>query len=98
VELDKSNAEAWAHISVAYGKGTQYEESIKAGEKAVALNPDSAIAHYNLAMAYYFTRQFDLALQHLETAKHLGFADRDGVLEKVRQEMKGGRKKESRLK
>lgn len=40
----------------------RYEESIAASQRALALDPDLALAHYNLATAY-------LSLHHLDTAE-----------------------------
>jgi serine/threonine-protein kinase len=62
-----------------YLKATgQHEASIRACERALALDPLSLFTNLSLGWAYYFARQYDRALQQghkaLELDPHFGFA------------------------
>ena len=50
----------------------RYNEAIKSYEDALALDPNSMGAHYNLGLAYLETKQYDLANQHAQLAYGLG--------------------------
>jgi tetratricopeptide (TPR) repeat protein len=49
------------------------ENAIAAGEKAISLAPKFGVAHNNLAVAYYYHGDYDLARDHLEQARKLGY-------------------------
>jgi tetratricopeptide (TPR) repeat protein len=42
-------------------------------KKALIIDPDYAKAHYNLAVAYYLNKQYELAIEHCDKAVDLGF-------------------------
>jgi tetratricopeptide (TPR) repeat protein len=50
------------------------DSAIAAGEKAVSLAPKFGVAHNNLAVAYHYHGDYDLALGHLEKARKIGYA------------------------
>ena len=51
--LDAGLGEAFAWQAYALGRAGSFDEAVHAGERAVALEPDLAIAHYFLALAFY---------------------------------------------
>ncbi len=55
--LDAGLGEAFAWQAYALGRAGRFDEAVHAGERAVALEPDLAIAHYFLALAFYGVTQ-----------------------------------------
>ena len=51
-----------------------FPASIAALEKALKLDPNSVNGHYNLGLAYFETKQYDLANAHAQRADQLGAA------------------------
>ena len=49
------------------------DESIHASKKALDLEPKFALAHNNLAVAYYYKEDFEGAIQHFDKAREFGF-------------------------
>jgi tetratricopeptide (TPR) repeat protein len=47
-------------------------QAIESYKKSIALYPESANAHYNLGLAYFDTKQFDLANRHANLSYALG--------------------------
>jgi tetratricopeptide (TPR) repeat protein len=41
-------------------------------KKALEINPDLASAHSNLGVVYYYTKQYDLSVKHINRAIELG--------------------------
>ena len=50
----------------------QYETAIERFKTALELDPDNLNAHYNLALTYLDTKQYELANQHAQRAYALG--------------------------
>jgi len=50
----------------------QYDQAIQSFKYALELQPNLMNAHYNIALAYLETQQFDLANQHAQKAYSLG--------------------------
>ncbi|WDQ17617.1 tetratricopeptide repeat protein [Rhodopirellula sp. P2] len=65
------NANALANAGAAAGQAGKFEISIEWLEKAIALEPDSPVPHYNLAGAYLMTNQVEAAIEQLLIAKRL---------------------------
>jgi len=81
IALDPEFAEAYSFLSYLYSAAWNllypgYEDGLKRAlplaEKAVSLDPRSAIAHMRLGWTLCFLRQFDRALSCFETAAALG--------------------------
>jgi adenylate cyclase len=81
IEIDPEFADAYSFLSYWYtaawnlmfpGFEDGLERALPMAEKAVSLDPDSAIAHMRLGWTLCFMRQFDSALSSFETAKTLG--------------------------
>ena len=49
------------------------DESIAANKKALKLEPDFAVAHYNLSITYLEKSETTKAVEHFDRAKALGF-------------------------
>jgi len=74
IRTSPANINAYANLIAAYGDEGKFKEAINIGKKALELNPESAVSHYNLAVAYYLDKQYGLAIKHLGIARRLGFA------------------------
>ncbi|MCC6347929.1 MAG: tetratricopeptide repeat protein [Nitrospirales bacterium] len=46
------DADAWYHLADLYDRNSQYEEAIKAYQKAVELKPDNGYAYFKIGTAY----------------------------------------------
>lgn len=60
-----------------YIKKGEYTKSIACFQSAVAINPDSAEAHYQLAESFYHNKQMKEALKHYEKSLKLNSNDFD---------------------
>jgi tetratricopeptide (TPR) repeat protein len=65
-------------------RAKRYKDAIASYERALALEPDSMNAHYNLALTYLETRQFAEANQHAQRAYALG-ATLPGLRQRLQQ-------------
>jgi Flp pilus assembly protein TadD len=87
-EEDPENANAWAALGGADMLTHREEEARNAYEKALRVDPDSWIAHYNFG--FYLARkgEKEAALQHLDRAVFLlgrsGSVDRAAVIDDLR--------------
>jgi tetratricopeptide (TPR) repeat protein len=62
----------------------QYEQAIQSFTYALGLDPNSTNAHYNMALTYLDTKQFELANEHAQKAYSLG-ATLPGLRERLMQ-------------
>lgn len=74
LDIDPENAEVYNDLAIAYASCGKISESIDASRRAIAIDPDFAIAHMNLAMTYYYSKRYDLAVEHYDRAVELGCA------------------------
>jgi tetratricopeptide (TPR) repeat protein len=79
-----SNIKYYTNLCAAYGDLKKFKEAIKSASKAIELDPNSGGAHYNLSVAYYFDKQYDLAFRHLGIATNLGFRPDPDFVAKVK--------------
>ena len=63
--------EAYLSIGNAYRELRQPDQAIAAFEKAIAVKPDYAIAHFNLGLVLAQQKRLPEARQHLETAARM---------------------------
>lgn len=49
-----------------------YDEAITEYKKAIEINPSYAKAHYNLTIAYYYKKEYSLAIEYCDRAIELG--------------------------
>lgn len=64
---------AHANLGAFYGEKNRLDEAIVQLQEALALDPNYAKAHYNLAVAYLRKKESLLAMQHFERALDLGY-------------------------
>jgi tetratricopeptide (TPR) repeat protein len=74
IERNPGAAQTW----LVYGIHLQYinqpSAAIDSYKKSIELNPSSANAHYNLGLAYFDNRQFELANRQAQLAALLGMS------------------------
>ena len=63
-------------------RAKRFPAAIASFEKALTIDPDSVNAHYNLGLAYFETKQFELANVHAQRAYQLG-ASAPGLRDKL---------------
>ena len=73
IEINPNSPEAYNNLAAAYGFSGNFEKTIEFSQKSTALDPRFAPAYNNLAVAYYGMKQYDLAVQNIDTAMRLGF-------------------------
>ena len=72
VQLMPRHAVAWSDLCLAQVRdGSNPEAAVASGRQAVSLKPESAAAHYNLALALQVWRDLNAALQHFLEADSL---------------------------
>lgn len=54
-------------------KSGQRDKAIESYKRAIELDPNYAEAHYNLGLAYYHQKKYDLANQHAQIAYSYGY-------------------------
>lgn len=72
-ELKKNRIFRLDELGQAFVTGAKFKEAIEAYKKILEIEPNLAAAHNNLAVAYYYDRQYDLAVKHIEIAQQLGY-------------------------
>ena len=75
-ELDSSNAHTCLALAWCYKRQNQLELAVSAMEDAIELDPDSGIAHYNLACYLSLLHRTQPALEHLAAAVEIDAAFR----------------------
>ena len=83
IQIDPNNAKAYALLCSAYGNIGNFTEAVQAGKKAIEFDSSFASAQYNLSVAYYFNKQYDLACIHLRLAMKLGWKPDPGFLKEI---------------
>jgi len=86
---DPDDVEALRFLAHAYGLVGRVDERLTTDQKLTRLTPRDARAHYNLACSHALLGHADEAIQALESACGLGFADsvllrRDHELDSLR--------------
>ena len=85
LELKPDYVKAYSNLCAACGITGNFKQAIKVCGKAVELDPSSASAHYNLSVAYYFDKQYNLAMTHLQAALKLGWKAPPRFLKEIEQ-------------
>lgn len=57
---------------IAYHDKGQYDKAIESYQKMLALDPNSAIAYYEISMSYMYAKQYDLAIEYSSKAVERG--------------------------
>jgi len=82
----KVEDEAIIHLfkGAGYGSKGMVDEAIAECKKAIAIDPNYAEAHNNIAVAYYDKGQYDLAIEYCNKAIELGCRVDPGFLEALK--------------
>jgi tetratricopeptide (TPR) repeat protein len=62
--VDPGYAEAWNNLASVHAQFEEWEDAIRAGQRALELAPDFADAHYNLAEAFHASGRPGEARRH----------------------------------
>ena len=68
IQLNQSNAEPYNYIGLLYLKKDKYIEATNAFQKAIALNPNRSVYHYNLSQSYICLNMKNKAQMEFEKA------------------------------
>ena len=74
LELDPNNIGLSLELGNLYTLTGKYKKAIELFRKALQTNPNVAVFHNNIAVAYYFDRNYDLAVKHCDRAVQLGYS------------------------
>jgi len=66
-----SKAKKYLDLGAAYGKTGKYEDAIESYKQAIRNNPDDAMAHFGLGLAYFLLNDRGSALDQYEILKKL---------------------------
>lgn len=66
IELNNSNATAFAWLSIVLVTQGRFDEGLSAARRAVDLDPVTPFKHHNVAWNLYFARRFEEAADHYE--------------------------------
>lgn len=84
VAINPKAAQTFVVQGIYFNRVRNYPTAIDRFKKALALDADNMNAHYNLALTYVDTKQFDLANTHAQRAYALG-ATPDGLRNRLKQ-------------
>ncbi len=77
IAIAPENDNLFNSLGYTYYKKKAYSQAVTAYEKALKINPDNGLCHYNKALAHYALGQFKLAKQHVDTARDVGYKGSD---------------------
>jgi tetratricopeptide (TPR) repeat protein len=72
IAINPKAPETYVIVGIHLHRVGQYSKAIENYQRALQLDPNLMNAHYNLALAYLKTKQFDLANDHAQRAYALG--------------------------
>lgn len=73
VARDPNYVEAWQALGDNYTELGRNRASLRVDLKLVELQPDDALAHFNLACSYSLNRKYEAAVESLHRALDLGY-------------------------
>ena len=71
LEQDPQSFEALVNLGGVLVTEHKVDEALTYNERAVAVQPNDALAHSQLGMSYFYAGNFELATRHLERARNL---------------------------
>ena len=74
IEADPGYLDAYIGMGILYGAMDREDAAIDMFQKALVLDDNCAMAHANLAVAYFFKKEYGPAVRHCERAEALGAA------------------------
>jgi protein O-mannosyl-transferase len=81
IEINPGSKEVCVGLGSSYLTIGRNKEAITWLKKALELDPNLAVAHNNLAAAYYYAQEYDLAIKHSDQAIKLGYIITPKLLE-----------------
>jgi protein O-mannosyl-transferase len=73
-ELDQNNLIVGSELASTYVLTGRYKDAVVLFREILRAKPDFALAYNNLAVAYYYLKQYDLAAENCDKAKALGYS------------------------
>jgi TolB-like protein/Tfp pilus assembly protein PilF len=65
IQINPNSAQAYANYSILLSITGKHDEAIFEGEKALMLDPLTMMMHINLGMRYFYKREFNKSLDHI---------------------------------
>lgn len=81
IKINPHSPAACLGLGSAYLTVRRNKEAVLWLSWALKLDPGLAVAHHNLALAYYYGGQYDLAIKHCDQAASLGYAINPKLIE-----------------
>ncbi|MCU0666362.1 MAG: tetratricopeptide repeat protein [Candidatus Omnitrophica bacterium] len=82
LKYNPQSARVWYNLGNSYSSRDDYKNAVQAYQQAIRLKPDYTQACYNLALVYYWQKEFSLAKKYFLEAKKLGHLGRiDSLLQ-----------------
>lgn len=72
-EINPRLKETWSILGDLYLAGHEIDKARQAYEKSLAIDPHQGKVHNNLAVVYYYKKEYKEASRHIEEAGRLGF-------------------------
>ena len=60
------------NIGAVYSNKKEYQQAVIEYRRAIEIDPEMGDAHYNLAIAFYNLKKYDLAAEHIRMAEKFG--------------------------
>lgn len=73
VKIESAELSLWVNLSTVYIEEGEFEKAVEYCQKALAKDPNLALAYNNLAVAYHYAGKAEKAREALEKAKSLGY-------------------------
>jgi protein O-mannosyl-transferase len=61
------------NLGIVYASLGRNDDSIRMYQKAIELDPNYFLAHNNMAVMYYYNKQYGLAIDHVDLATQIGY-------------------------
>ena len=79
IDINPDHALVHFQLGTTYLKKNSLDEAEIELKRTIAINPNSAEAHYNLSVLYNARGQYDLAIEHVDTAIKIGYLESIGI-------------------
>ena len=87
IALEPTEPMIYFNLGAAYSNKGDYAQAVAAYLSALEINNEIADVHYQLAVGYYYLKEFDLAHKHIKIAKDLGAEVTQEQLEAIKTAM-----------
>ncbi|MBW1768084.1 MAG: tetratricopeptide repeat protein [Deltaproteobacteria bacterium] len=79
IAIDSDFAMPHENLGVLFSQTGMFREAIWEYKIALSLEPENGKVHYELAVEYYFEKEYGLAVRHCDKAIELGYMDVDSL-------------------